>query len=113
MTIYSKDRPGTQDKNYGFLKLSRYKQHVLRNVGLGGLSYAALSREIYANSHKYPDVTQSDLALAWEHNRGEPAPTGSEAEKGGLADLLSDAGYVRRPGEHPGEFVWTKARGAR
>ncbi len=109
MILHSKSQPRAQAKNNAFIKLSLYKQHFLRNVGLGHGSYACLCRELYANSHKYPGITQSDLAAAWEHNRGEPAPTGRDAEKGGLADWLRDEGYVRRPGEHPGEFVWTKA----
>jgi hypothetical protein len=109
MTLYSKNRPRAQAKKTAVVKLPLHKQHLLRNVGLGEDSYACLSRELFANSHTYPDITQSDLAIAWDHNRREPAPTGRDAEIGGLADWLRGEGYVRRPGNHPGEFVWTKA----
>jgi hypothetical protein len=92
----------------GFLSLPHWKQEALRNVGRGGRSYAELSRELDANGHKYPDITQDDLAIAWEHNRGEPAPAGVKAEEGGLADWLSNQGYTRVPSSIPGEFVWRK-----
>jgi hypothetical protein len=107
--LYNKSRRKAQVKRSDFLQLSAWKQHFLRNVGSGQDSYACLSRELCANSHKYPGITQSDLALAWEHNRGTPAPTGRDAEKGGLADWLRSEGYARRPGNRPGEFVWSKA----
>jgi hypothetical protein len=109
MNLYSKSRPAAQAKTGDLLKPSLYEQHFFRNVRLCGESYACLRRELYANSHKYPGTTQSDLAKAWKHNRGEPTPTGRDAKKGGLANWLRGQGYVRRPGEHPGEFVWTKA----
>jgi hypothetical protein len=92
----------------GFLSMPHWKQEALSNVGRGGRSYAELSRELDANGHKHPDITQDDLAIAWEHNRGEPAPTGVKAEEGGLANWLSNQGYTRAPSSIPGEFVWRK-----
>jgi hypothetical protein len=78
-----------------FLALPHHKQQAVSQVGLGGRSYAELSRELRANPHKYPDISRSDLAIAWSHNRGEPAPSGEAAERGGLLDYLHEQNYVR------------------
>ena len=71
-----------------FSSFPLWKQEALSSVGKGGHSYAELSRELDANGHKYPDITQADLAIAWEHNRGEPASMGAAAEKDCLTDRL-------------------------
>jgi hypothetical protein len=81
MAFYNNSRRRLQAKNsVGFLNLPAHKQEALRNVGLGGSTFATLSRELDANGDKYPDITKSDLALAWEHNTGLAAPRIAQPE---------------------------------
>jgi hypothetical protein len=40
------------------------------NVGMGQDRFRAMVRELWANGHKYGEIIEADLALAWEYNTG-------------------------------------------
>jgi hypothetical protein len=62
-----------------FLRLSPAKRAHLDGIrrntdGSFPHNFRVLSNEIRFNSHKYPSITDDELALAWEYSTGKPPP---------------------------------------
>lgn len=52
------------------MTLRKQRRMILAEIGSpNGAPLATLRRELYANAHKYPGITDDDLISAWHYNR--------------------------------------------